>query len=276
VQRRISELYGRGHLEALDYQLVAGPGGTQGLEFLARRKSWGPQYLRVGLSLQDDFAGNSQFNAGARLSFTELGRYDAESIWDMQIGASPRIATEYYQPLSLQHRWFLAPHAQADAHDVPEIVGTQPVRIYRVRNFEYGIDLGRELGNWGELRAGVVDSRGSEIVRVGNPVAQLLPWHVQAGYIRLGVDRLDSVNFPRSGKAYAFTLRGEDRSAGMDGADSLTFDWRAAWSSGKNTLVGWVSGGSTIGGSPQPRNEFLLGGFLSLSGVAAHQIVRGN
>ena len=275
VQRRISELYGRGHLEALDFQVVPGPAGTQGLEFLARRKSWGPQYLRVGLSLQDDFAGNSQFNAGARLSFTELGRYDAESIWDMQIGASPRIATEYYQPLSLLHRWFVAPHVQADAHDVPEVVGTQPVRIYRVRNFEYGVDLGRELGNWGEVRAGVVDARGSQIVRVGAPVVTTDPWHTQAAFVRFGFDRLDSANFPRSGKAFSFTLRGEGRSAGADGADgadSLTFDWRTAWSRGKNTLVGWVSGGSTIGGTPRPRNEFLLGGFLNLSGVAAQSV----
>ena len=272
VQRRISELYGRGHLEALDFQVVPGPAGTQGLEFLARRKSWGPQYLRVGLSLQDDFAGNSQFNAGARLSFTELGRYDAESIWDMQIGASPRIATEYYQPLSLQHRWFLAPHVQADAHDVPEVIGTQPVRIYRVRNFEYGLDLGREFGNWGEVRAGILDSRGSQIVRVGDPAVPLDTWHVQAGFLRLGYDNLDSANFPRNGKAYAITLRGEDRHAGQDGADTLIFDWRGAWSRGKNTLVGWVSGGSTIGGMPQPRNDFLLGGFLNLSGVTAQSI----
>ena len=272
VQQRVSELYGRGHLEALDFQVVPGPDGTQGLEFLARRKSWGPQYLRVGLSLQDDFAGNSQFNAGARLSFTVLGRYDAESIWDMQIGASPRIATEYYQPLSLQHRWFLAPHVQADAHDVPEVIGTQPVRIYRVRNFEYGLDLGREFGNWGEVRAGIVDSRGSQIVRVGDPAVPLDTWHVQAGFLRLGYDNLDSANFPRNGKAYAITLRGEDRHAGQDGADTLTFDWRGAWSRGKNTLVGWVSGGSTIGGMPQPRNDFLLGGFLNLSGVTAQSI----
>ncbi len=272
VQQRISELYGRGHLEALDYQLVPGPDGTQGLEFLARRKSWGPQYLRVGLSLQDDFAGNSQFNAGARLSFTELGRYDAESIWDAQIGASPRIATEYYQPLSLRHRWFVAPHLQADAHDVPEIVGTQPVRIYRVRNFEYGVDLGREFGNWGEVRAGLVDSRGSQIVRVGDPAVAPDTWHVQAGFIRLGFDRLDSANFPRTGKAFSFTLRGEDRTAGQDGADSVDIDWRGAWSHGKNTLVGWLSGGSTIGGKPQARNDFLLGGFLNLSGVRAQSL----
>jgi NTE family protein len=122
------------------------------------------------------------------------------------------------------------------------------------------------------VRAGIVDTRGSQIVRVGDPAVSPDAWHVQAGFIRLGFDRLDSANFPRTGKAFSFTLRGEDHSAGHDGADSLTFDWRGAWSHGKNTLVGWMSGGSTIGGTPQARNDFLLGGFLNLSGVAAQSV----
>ena len=38
-----------------------------GLEVRARRKSWGPNYVRFGLNLQDNFQGNSQYNARGRV-----------------------------------------------------------------------------------------------------------------------------------------------------------------------------------------------------------------
>jgi NTE family protein len=281
LMQRMATLYGRGNFETLDYRLVPATGvpgqqgeaNRQGLAFTARRKSWGPQYLRVGLSLQDDFAGNSQFNGGARVAFTELGRLDAESVWDLQIGASPRIATEYYQPLTLQHRWFVAPHVQAEAHDVPQFRAEQVIGAVRVRTFEYGLDLGRELGNWGEVRVGVLDSRGTTRVRLGDFSVLPTSYHAQAGFLRFGYDRLDSANFPRHGTAYTLTLRGEGASRDASGIDLASFDWRSAWSSGKNTLVGWVSGGSTFGGSdPSERTWYPLGGFLSLSGLPAQSL----
>src|SRR5437868_14103996 len=51
---RVTELYGRGGLDTLDYRVV-GEGGRYGLAIDARRSSLGPHYLRFGLSLQDDF-----------------------------------------------------------------------------------------------------------------------------------------------------------------------------------------------------------------------------
>ena len=71
LKREVETLYGRGDLERLDYRLVQDADGRDGLEFTAQRNSWGPNYLRFGLSLQDDFKGNTIFNAAARLDFTE-------------------------------------------------------------------------------------------------------------------------------------------------------------------------------------------------------------
>ena len=44
-----------------------------GLEFSLRRKSWGPNYVRFGLELQDNFAGTTSFNARARVLVTGAG-----------------------------------------------------------------------------------------------------------------------------------------------------------------------------------------------------------
>jgi NTE family protein len=274
VSQRIADIYGRGNLEQLDYRLVRAGNGDQGLEFTARRNSWGPNYLRLGLSLQDDFAGNSTFNAAMRLSFTELNALNAESVLDLQIGASPRVGVEFYQPLSAWHRYFVAPHLLGQEHDLPQLdaTGTR-IGTFRVRTFEYGVDLGREFGNWGELRAGVLDSRGSTAVRLGDFSTPETNYHARAEFMNFNYDRLDSTNFPRSGQALNLGVRFEQQVRGAPVSDQLTLDWRGAWSRGKDTGLLWVSGGSTIGGSDtNVRSYFPLGGFLSLSGLPAQSL----
>src|SRR3984893_12048414 len=83
VGARITELYGLGNFESLDYSMVEQAPGTSaaagegqaeesGLEIRARRKSWGPNYIRFGLNLEDDFQGNRRFNAAARFVLSEI------------------------------------------------------------------------------------------------------------------------------------------------------------------------------------------------------------
>ena len=85
---QVEALYGRGDLEMLDYRLAQDPLGHFGLDFTARRNSWGPNYLRFGVALQDDFKGHTIFNAAARLDITELNSLGAESVWDCR--SAPR------------------------------------------------------------------------------------------------------------------------------------------------------------------------------------------
>jgi NTE family protein len=273
IARRIKALYGRGNLELLDYRVARTPQGATGLIFTARRNSWGPNYLRLGLSLEDDFAGDSTFNAAGRISFTELNPLGAEAVLDLQVGAAPRVGAEFYQPLSALQRYFVAPHLEAEAHNVPQLLDGQTIGVFRVRSFEYGLDVGRELGNWGELRAGVLDTRGTTAVRLGDFSVPEESYHTHAGLLRFNYDRLDSTTFPRSGQALTLALRAEDSGRGAAGSDLFTFDWRGAWSRGKNTAVAWLSGGSTVGGSDtNVRAYFPLGGFLNLSGITAQSL----
>ncbi len=270
LAQRIASIYGQGNLELLDYRVARTPQGATGLIFTARRNSWGPNYLRLGLSLEDDFAGNSTFNAAGRISFTEINPLGAEVVLDLQVGASPRVAAEFYQPWSPLQRYFVAPHLLAEAHSVPQLLGGQPIGEFRVRSFEYGLDLGREFGNWGELRGGLLDTRGTTAVRLGDFTVPEVSYHTHAGFVRFNYDRLDSTTFPRSGQALTLLLRAEDSGRGAAGSDLFSFDWRGAWSRGKNTAVVWLSGGGTVGGSDtNVRAYFPLGGFLQLSGTAA-------
>jgi len=272
LKNEVGALYGRGDLEMLDYRLVQDPLGSMGLDFTARRNSWGPNYLRFGISLQDDFKGQTSFNAAGRLDFTELNSLGAESVWDLQVGTSPLLATELYLPLSNVTRYFIAPHADVEAHDVAQIVDDRQVGQFRVSSVDYGIDFGREFSNWGEVRVGAVESHGSSHVDLGVS-APASNFNVTEFFLRFGLDTLTSANFPRSGQALTAQVSVEGNGGGEQGTDLFTLDWRAAHSWARNTVVAWFTAGSTIGGSEtNVRTFFPLGGFLDLSGVPAESL----
>ncbi len=63
-------------------------------------KSWGPDYLRFGLALASDFAGDNQFNVRVQYRRTWLNRLGAEWVSEAQIGQHAFFSTEWYQPLN--------------------------------------------------------------------------------------------------------------------------------------------------------------------------------
>jgi NTE family protein len=269
LQRQIQLLYGRGYLETLDYQLQQDPAGQYGLDFTALRNSWGPNYLRLGMDMQDDFEGDTSFDAAGRLDVTELNSLGAE--WDsvLQVGTAPLLSTEFYQPLSNVMQYFVDPHADVGQYQVAQVEQGRHVGEYLVRSVHAGIDFGRALGNWGEIRAGAVSDNGSERVSLGDFAAPGANFDVEQYFVRFGFDGLDSPSFARSGQALTAQATLESRGAGQ-GADVATIDWRGVHSWARNTLVAWLSAGNTVGGSQTAvRDYFTLGGFLDLSGVRA-------
>ncbi|HMK87140.1 MAG TPA: patatin-like phospholipase family protein, partial [Steroidobacteraceae bacterium] len=122
VGTRITALYGLGYFETLDYTVVEQGEGAEeqyGLEVHARRKSWGPNYVRFGLNLYTDFQGNNQYNAAAEFLMTEIDDLEAELLTDLQVGSDSKISSEFYQPLDALAKWFVAPAARVEARDLP-------------------------------------------------------------------------------------------------------------------------------------------------------------
>ncbi len=94
---QLSSLYALDRFESIDYNLIE-ENGRAGLELDLKRKSWGPNYVRFGLNLEDNFEGLSRYNAALRYIATELNPLGAEWLTDIQIGDNPKLFTEFYQP----------------------------------------------------------------------------------------------------------------------------------------------------------------------------------
>jgi NTE family protein len=228
LERRVGELYGQGNLEILDYQLVQRPppadGGEPepgyGLALNTRRNSWGPNYLRFGLQLQNDFDGNSSFNAAARSTMSEITKYGGEWVVDAQVGETPRVATELYLPVGYRSRWFVMPHAQFQIRTLPLANEDEQILAeYRVKTADIGLDLGRELGNYGEFRLGAGRTNGSARVRVGDPLLPPSDFTTNDFFGEFRYDTLDNVNFPRRGASLQIGWKGE-RGVGGDSQDA--------------------------------------------------------
>jgi NTE family protein len=280
LAKRVDRAYGQGVLELLDYQLepVAGAVPDQAdLAFQVRPNSWGPNYIRVGLRLQDDFEGNSTFDAAARLVLTDLNSYGAEWIWDGQIGGNPRLGTQIYLPFSLQRRWFLEPSVLWQVRNVPQFEGDSRVGELRVRSIRYGGALGRELGLSGEIRIGAERELGRSWNRFGVDQMKLNFQHNEL-YARYSFDTLDSAAFPSRGTAATLEWRRQVANRRIERvSDAINLDYRVAHSWGKNTAIAWLSGGALL--TPEfvdERSWYTLGGFLNLSGLPTDRLTGPN
>lgn len=267
LQRELSSLYALDLFEAIDYSLVEDDGQT-GLEMDLRRKSWGPNYARFGLNLEDDFEGNSRYNAAMRFIMTELNGLGAEWLTDLQIGENPRFFSEFYQPLSLASRYFIAPQFDFEERSVFTLEGVDRIAEYRVRSVQGGLDVGRELSNWGEIRLGMRRGRGRSHVLIGDPTLPTDQFDRGGVFARFSYDKLDSIFFPRKGQLFEFEWRGERPSLGADQEfDSFYASWLIARSVDRHTFVFSTDMGSTIDDLTRPEDFFSLGGFFNLSGL---------
>jgi NTE family protein len=288
LARRMTTLYGEGSLDTLDYQVVQ-ENNHYGLSLDARGNSIGPNYVRFGLSLQEDFQGNSTYDAAMRFVMSEITRSGGEFVWDLQIGQTSLIATEVFIPLSEFSGWFIDPHGRIAAANIPWFgiqtnsteVGQTEIAQYRLHTYEYGVDFGKQFGNWGEIRAGIQREEGHSRLEIGDPRDPTLQnqpnqdFGVRDYFVRFSYDRLDDVNFPHSGQQAKLQWDANRNVTGVDNVtNQVTFSYVGALSFGRNTAVLSSNAGVTLEPNvTDVRLLYPLGGFLNLSGLRANSLM---
>jgi len=240
----------------------------------ARARSWGPNYLQGGVAIFDDYEGPN-VNMAVAYSRTAINRRNGEWRTGIQMGQEPAVWTEFHQPLDRGLRTFA--HVQLSAFERAQNVfdsrGHKLSELGITRNGGM-LALGREMGTWGELRAGVLREGGRIRVQVGDPTLPKTRYDTGEVFGQFFVDRLDDIAFPRRGGS--LRVRG---SAGLDALGStveyeqLLAEGRAAWTLGRTTaLLGGMLG--TTGDNDAPFvSLFRLGGLGRLSGLQEDELL---
>lgn len=267
LEDNAERLYGLRFYEQVDYALVE-EGERLGVEYRATTKSWGPNFLQFGLALEEDFEGSTGFNIDTRLTRAGLNRLGAEWRTDLRLGSDPRLFSEFYQPLSFDSRWFVAPRVQIGQSTLNAFSLDDTVARLRVNEADAGFDFGRELGTVGELRFGVFHGRGEARVKVGDPLLPNAEFQTGGAFGALRYDSLDSARFPRSGVLAQLRWTLSRPGFGADSEyDTVEGEIARTWSRGKSSIQLGLGYATTLESDGAIQDYFPLGGFLRLSGL---------
>ncbi len=266
LQTDMGTLYGLDYFDRVQYRVVH-KGDDNTLVISARGKRGGTDYLRLGLNLSDDMRGDSAFNLGASYRVNGINTLGAEWLTRAQIGDQQELYSEFYQPLDTGSRYFIAPYLDLGSQNIEATLDNDPIAEYRLERYGFGLNLGRQVGTYGEVRLGLGKAWGEAQVRIGAQDLPKISFNEGFYDLKYSFDTLDNVYFPHSGEDIRLAVRQFDK--GLD-SDQRYRQWEfnldKALSSGPNT---WVLGGRygrTLDEAEVVTSSFVLGGARQLSG----------
>lgn len=279
IDADLRRLYGWGDFEALSYATSERDDGLLVVTVDVREKTWGPNYLRMGLGLQAQLGGNSSFDLLLSLRRTWMNALGAEWRSELQMGHVGLLSTEWHQPFTTNRVWFGAAGARLVRAPVNVFEGDQQVAQFTTQTLAASLDLGVNLNPSTELRVGLDRGRLRVDESVGNTgLASGQRVSLAAARVQLHMDTRDAGHFAREGARVALDVR-----AGVPalGAASRYVRWqvagRQAWADGASvySLAGAAGGAFDTGGADAlPVHEyFTLGGPLTLSAYPTGRFV---
>ncbi|CAK16627.1 patatin-like phospholipase family protein [Pseudomonas entomophila] len=266
LQTDMGTLYGLDYFDQVQYRVVH-KGDDNTLVINARGRRGGTDYLRLGLNLSDDLRGDSAFNLGASYRVNGINRLGAEWLTRAQIGDQQELYTEFYQPLDVGSRYFIAPYLDFGSQNVEATLDNDPVAEYRLERYGFGLNVGRQIGTYGEVRLGVGKAWGEADVRIGDQDLPKVSFNEGFYELKYSFDTFDNVYFPHSGEEIGLTVRKYDKSLDSDQSyRQWLFNLDKALSSGPNTLVLGGKYGRTLDDAEVVTSSFVFGGARQLSG----------
>ena len=273
----LARLYELGDYETVDFR-IATEGPKRILVLGGAPKPPAPMRVRFGLKLDTDFSTNSSFGLRRGVYLTRMNALRGELRTKIEVGRQNSVLLEFYQPTDFAGQFFLSPTVEFKR--LPYDLYLADINIARLQEDQFGggLDVGMSLGRLGEVRLGGVryQTHFRTVIFTGEPVEGT----DQTAALRLKVvlDQVDSVTFPRSGWAanaeifQAFEAAGGDSRYGKLVADGF---W--AKSFGNFTIAPYVSADMRVGPDARPTvDSAFLGGFLRLSGLAPGQLYADN
>ena len=273
AERAIGNAYGDGRFETIDYRLLERD-GRAGLVVQPRQKPWAA-FGKVGLQLDDDFNGRSDYLLSAELVFNDINRIGGKWRNLVQLGRVTGLRSELYQPFGDSGAFHVRPALEVRSESLP--LWRQGVQLaeYRLLRREFDIGLGYSPRPAWRMELALVGGRDSVRRDIGG--GDLVQGRTEdfAG-VRAGAtwDTLDSIDFPTRGVRANVELLSMHPWAGTRAEGEVaraSLDWVLAWKRYHLLLGARLASALDDGGGF--RSQTFLGGFLNLSGFAERSLV---
>jgi NTE family protein len=268
----LKRIYSIGAFEIVSYQIEE-DGGKHILRITATLKSWGPNYLKLGLFLGTDFQYTTEFGVTALYEATEMNSLGGEWKTTLTVGQPLDFKTRFYQPLTYRSHLFLSPYGGWEQDHSQIFLDQTALGTYQVSRAAVGMDVGYDFGTWGELRVGYERAWGQGRRKVGNPGFPDLDWDESGLTASMEVDQLDNVNLPHSGGYLKANYYGNRTSLGATSSYDLLYGTGTAVQTiGRWTGLAHAEGGTGAGTRIPFYDEYRLGGLFNLSGRPIGQL----
>ncbi|MGL1958917.1 MAG: patatin-like phospholipase family protein [Colwellia sp.] len=274
LKSAINSVYSLNEFESVDADFVDLPEGRQ-LTLTTKKKSWGPDYLHFGFSLQTDFSYKSIIAIDLAYIQHDITPNGGEWRNEAKIGWESMIATEIYQPLDQSQHFFSRARVEY-ALDKWEPTKTRSELVNEF--FQGKLGLGFNYANNGAIELGFVGEIGE--LDFKEQLVTSVDYDSVGGFLSLDYDNLDSINFPTQGNKFSLNifLRNDnyDDYDGIESKDNsleVQFDWRGAFSIRNHAFVGIASFASVDNDSDFTVHVSELGGFLNLSGYQKDALI---
>lgn len=274
VERAVNTVYGLELYQNVRYALVDN-NGSSGLDLDLSQRSWGPNYLQLGMEYSSAANEDVLFGLAASYLRTALNPQGGEWRATLVVGDEPAFITDLHQPFGEKGLYFFAPSLNLDSSRFNVFEGEERVTEAQLREATLELAVGRELLTWAEYRFGVRAAEGSFEVRVGDPTYISEETFRRGEFFgRFGVDTLDSMAFPRQGSLASVELRAsrQEPLAAEADFDQILVEGVHAKTWGRHTVLTTLRYDATINGEAADSRLFRMGGFLDLSGINRNEL----
>ncbi len=275
LDKQIGLAYGEGSYERITYDLQHRDGQT-GLQVVPVDKGWGPNFLRLGLRLSDNFAGRNSYQLFTEANFTGLNDRGGESRNRVQLGQVTELYSEFLQPFGARGEFYAAPYLQYKAYNFP-LNGGENVDFaeYRRNRGLGAFELGwTPDANW-QFSGALEYGRDAAHLRIGTPEFPDFSSTFGGVVVRAIYDSLDDSGFPSRGSRLDVSQESLLTQLGSTSAAGITrVRWDTALSSGANHWLFGMDVNSSTGGNGEIQIAAFspLGGLADLSGYTQDQL----
>lgn len=277
LKKAVARVYALDKFEHVDTEFTDDEQGRT-LILKTRAKSWGPNYFKLGFSLQETFTLDTVLQLDLAYVLTDITENGGSLTNELTIGFEKKLATEFYQPLGKNHDFFARARMQWAKNRWSGSNQNELADELVKSAYDTNLSLGYNLNDYAIIEAGFV----GEIGEIGykNLDTPSPDYKSFGSFLHFGFDNLNSINFPTEGNQILIdiALRNDHYQTdffGIDQDQTLQFnaDWRGALSFGQHTVVGIASYAKVSGDGLYSVHVSQLGGFLNLSAFQKHELV---
>ncbi|MBR9729114.1 patatin-like phospholipase family protein [Shewanella intestini] len=266
----LKRLYALNKFERVDAEFTDTPTGRK-LTVTTKGKSWGPNYFQAGFNWEDDFTLESAMTFSMAYTMTDLTPFGGEWRNEVELGYRSMLATEFYQPLDNDQRFYSLARVQYDSKKWSLYQNNEKIHDLDNNVGNVNVGVGINFSNKGLLEIGSLFERGR--IEEDYYLPQTLIYQSWGGYFKVAYDTLNSISFPTEGNRFTFITRARDEhfnDTSLPTKDGVSWefeaDWKGALNLGNHAIVGKAEVATADSENGFTVHPSELGGFLNLSG----------